>query len=406
MTFHGILKEYTKNQADKRVYELLSQKFELFDGVFGASDEILWLLDDGTNFEQRILKIYQKSRTPEEIDQAFDELQDEHKDRIGSRIAEAKKNILEYFDAEVLKRLKDIQAEWYDSLDIYQKFFWSMSKYELFDKAQFDDEKLMFDFYINDLGIPVTKGKYTLKKENLEEAMFYRPNSDFGQAVISRAKERKLEPNHIVFLYEEVNPRITWFRDYKWQSWYLRVDKLMINTFDLEEYLIVTMITDEWDVIHHELSQQLFHMPWEEQWYVALSESIQKQLEDTASKKTDDTFHDSMDRNSNSFQDEISKLDAREEDRKISLLKELDEIKEEIQSKRKESLKTDDRNLKLQLRQEAMKLETKQRKKQEQYFAQVKEIEDQKRKLIQEIEDKMQAGKESTHLFSMRRSIK
>lgn len=396
----------TKNQADKRVYELLSQKFELFDGVFGASDEILGSLDDGTNFEQRILKIYQQSRTPEEIDQAFNELQNEYKDKIDSRITEAKKNILEYFDAEVLKRLKDIQAEGVDSLDIYQKYFWYMTKYELFDKAQFDDEKLIFDFHTNDLRIPVTKWKYTLKKENLEEARFYRPNSDFGQALISRAKERKLEPGQIVFLYEEVNPRITWFRDYKGQSWYLRVDKLIINTFDYEEYLVVTMITDEWELIHHELAQQVFHMPWEESWAITIPDTIQQQLVDHSSSKIHDTYHDSMDRNSNSFQDEIAKLDAWEEDRKLSLLRELDEIKEEIQTRRKESLKTDDRDLKLQLRQDAMKLEVKQRKKQEQYFSQVKEIEDQKRKLIQEIEDKMQAGKESTHLFSIRRTIK
>jgi hypothetical protein len=29
-----------KNEADKRVYQLLSEKFRLFEGVFGASDEL------------------------------------------------------------------------------------------------------------------------------------------------------------------------------------------------------------------------------------------------------------------------------------------------------------------------------------------------------------------------------
>lgn len=166
------------------------------------------------------------------------------------------------------------------------------------------------------------------------------------------------------------------------------------------------MMTDTWELIHHELAQQVFHMPWEEEWTITIPDTIEQQLEDHSSSKIHDTYHESMDRNSVSFQDEIAKLDAREEDRKLSLLRELDEIKEEIHTKRKESLKTDDRNLKLQLRQDAMKLEVKQRKKQEQYFAQVKEIEDQKRKLIQDIEDKMQAGKESEYLFGIRRSIK
>lgn len=30
-----------KNGADQRVYQLLSEKFKLFEGVFGASDEVL-----------------------------------------------------------------------------------------------------------------------------------------------------------------------------------------------------------------------------------------------------------------------------------------------------------------------------------------------------------------------------
>lgn len=31
----------TSNRADERIYELLRSKFSLFDGMFGASDEVL-----------------------------------------------------------------------------------------------------------------------------------------------------------------------------------------------------------------------------------------------------------------------------------------------------------------------------------------------------------------------------
>ncbi|MCS5144015.1 SWF/SNF helicase family protein, partial [Klebsiella pneumoniae] len=56
-----------KNQADVRVYELLDQKFQLFDGVFGASDEVLGSIGNGVDFEKRIATIYQNCRTNEEI---------------------------------------------------------------------------------------------------------------------------------------------------------------------------------------------------------------------------------------------------------------------------------------------------------------------------------------------------
>lgn len=49
----------TENEADKRVYDILSKKFKLFEGVFGASDEALGLLATDTSFEKTILDIYQ-----------------------------------------------------------------------------------------------------------------------------------------------------------------------------------------------------------------------------------------------------------------------------------------------------------------------------------------------------------
>lgn len=64
----------TGNQADMRVYEILSKKFELFDGVFGSSDIALGVLESGINFEQEILAIYQKCNTAAEIKREFDKL--------------------------------------------------------------------------------------------------------------------------------------------------------------------------------------------------------------------------------------------------------------------------------------------------------------------------------------------
>jgi ERCC4-related helicase len=64
----------TQNEADKRVYEILSKKFELFDGVFGASDIALGALESGTNFEKMVLDIYQSCNTTTEFRKAFDKL--------------------------------------------------------------------------------------------------------------------------------------------------------------------------------------------------------------------------------------------------------------------------------------------------------------------------------------------
>lgn len=64
----------TQNEADKRVYEILSEKFKLFEGVFGASDIAIGALESGTSFEKTVLDIYQRCNTAAEFKKAFDKL--------------------------------------------------------------------------------------------------------------------------------------------------------------------------------------------------------------------------------------------------------------------------------------------------------------------------------------------
>jgi len=65
-----------KNAGDQRV-QLLDEKFKLFSGVFGASDEVLGSIGSGIDFEKRIADVYQKCRTEEQIQLNFDQLQQE-----------------------------------------------------------------------------------------------------------------------------------------------------------------------------------------------------------------------------------------------------------------------------------------------------------------------------------------
>jgi hypothetical protein len=95
-----------KNAADARLFELLEQKLHLFDGVFGASDEILGALDDGMDFERRVLGIYQTCRSPEAIDAAFDALRADLEQRIDQRMSAARALLFERFDGEVRRRLR------------------------------------------------------------------------------------------------------------------------------------------------------------------------------------------------------------------------------------------------------------------------------------------------------------
>lgn len=94
------------NAADQRVYQLLSEKFKLFEGVFGASDEVLGSIESGIDFEKRIAEIYQQCRTVEEIQTAFDALQKELEPQIDENIKLTRRKLLENFDEEVHEKLR------------------------------------------------------------------------------------------------------------------------------------------------------------------------------------------------------------------------------------------------------------------------------------------------------------
>lgn len=80
----------TQNVADKRVYEILSEKFELFQGVFGASDKAIGLLESGADFEKRVTLIYQECKTTSDFTKQFKDLEKELEKKRNKKMDELK----------------------------------------------------------------------------------------------------------------------------------------------------------------------------------------------------------------------------------------------------------------------------------------------------------------------------
>ncbi|MCM1234911.1 MAG: DISARM system SNF2-like helicase DrmD, partial [Ruminococcus flavefaciens] len=110
----------TQNEADKRVYKILSRKFELFEGVFGASDVALGALDSGASFEKTILEIYQTCNSAAEIKREFDKLERKLEAKRNNKATQlrsilltessnAKGASLEKTKADIDRYLKDIE---------------------------------------------------------------------------------------------------------------------------------------------------------------------------------------------------------------------------------------------------------------------------------------------------------
>lgn len=109
-----------KNHADRRVLELLGEKFHLFEGAFGVSDEVLGEIQSGTDIEKEILSIYLSCRTPDQIDLKFREMFEKNRESVDARLDQARAKLLETFDEDVQKRLKDTHSKATEAIDAKQ----------------------------------------------------------------------------------------------------------------------------------------------------------------------------------------------------------------------------------------------------------------------------------------------
>lgn len=117
----------TQNVADKRVYEILSEKFELFQGVFGASDKAIGLLESGADFEKRVTQIYQECKTSSDFTKEFKALEkeldkkknkkmDELKDLFTYKTEEQHKNAFHQILQEISQY--DVELEYWSNITI------------------------------------------------------------------------------------------------------------------------------------------------------------------------------------------------------------------------------------------------------------------------------------------------
>ncbi len=131
-----------KNVADMRLYEILQKKFKLFDGVFGASDEILGTLSDGMDFEKAVASIFELCRTTEEINRAFDELQLSLATEHNAKMEETRQLVLENLNPTTQEKLQVMKKRVDDYLERRKQIFWDMSVVML--------KKNHSDMYVNE----------------------------------------------------------------------------------------------------------------------------------------------------------------------------------------------------------------------------------------------------------------
>ena len=251
-----------RNDADKRVLELLEEKFNLFTGVFGSSDEVLGSIESGIDFEKRILAIYQQCRTTEEIEKAFRALQDEMEASIRARIDETRKSLIDNFDEDVHARLKVQLDSAREQLDRVGKMFWDTTKVILKKDASFTDEAHSFDLHTPPRA-DIHSGHYRLiSKDHSDDdgAFLYRLSHPLGEHVLIQAKQCDTPIKEIRFDLTSHPTKISSLEPLKGTSGWLVLNRFLIHSFEQEEYLLFSGFAENGSSIDQEICERLFRL--------------------------------------------------------------------------------------------------------------------------------------------------
>lgn len=247
-----------RNEADRRVLELLTEKFQLFNGLFGASNDIIGRVENADlDFEKRVAAIYDTCRTSAEIQAAFNQLQRELEDAISKRMEETAQKIQQFFDSDVRDRLSLRQAETRQWLDEAQRCFWHLSAYVLQDYAMAFDSTVHRFFLHTPPQPAVQTGFYRIHADKQDFPL--RPHTPLGEWCMQTALALPAPPATLVFDYANHPDKISDMAAYQGQSGWLRLDKLTAkSTAQSAESLVFTAIDDNGAVLDDDFCRHLF----------------------------------------------------------------------------------------------------------------------------------------------------
>lgn len=396
------------NEADQRVYNLLALKFKLFDGVFGASDEVLGTIGSGVDFEKRIAEIYQRCRTPKEIQASFDALQSEMDQEIAGRLSDTRQKLLENFDEEVHEKLRIRLDESKVVLSKYENWLWQITRYYLNGFAQFGENTAGGDEHFFVLAKnpfpeePIHPGPYRVGK-NVEDVNLYRLGHPLAQRIVTACASTEVPGAELHFDYSDSNVKISILDSLCGKAGWLKVVRLTVTTFDAEDYVLLSGVTDRGEQLDEDQCRRLFSLKANVSSKAQeVPPNIQTSLTDLLKRKEVSIFEDLTERNVSFFEGEMLKLDSWAADVKSALENEIKELDKEIREQKKEAALIGDLEQKIERHRKVKELEKTRHERRKSLFEAQDQIDAKKEQLLSSTEERLKQHIERSEIFTIR----
>ena len=411
-----------RNEADRRVLELLTEKFSLFNGVFGASDEVLGSIESGVDFEKRILRIYQQCRTAEEIDAAFRTLQAEMDEQIQTRLDDTRRALFEHFDEDVHQRLRLQLADTQAQLDRVGRRFWSLTRFMLDGRARFDDVSLAFDLE-HPPRSDIFKGRYHLISKShpksgtgaaadggeTQSVFLYRLSHPLGEHVVGGAKALVTPPVRIIFDVTNHPTRLHVIEALRGKTGYLTLTRLSIDSYEREEYLLFSGFDETGLSLDQETMEKLFgcagQIAPESDGEGTIPAAVAQRLDGDSERHSRATVSRSLEQNNTHFNEAREKLERWADDMVLSAEKALLDTKEQIKALRRHARQAPTLAEQHEIQEKLQQLERRQRRQRQEIFKAEDEIIENRDQLIDSLELRLAQRVETETLFTIRWAV-
>jgi adenine-specific DNA-methyltransferase len=391
------------NAADQRVFQLLSEKFQLFEGVFGASDEVLGAIESGVDFEKRIAGIYQQCRKPDEIQTAFDQLQLELNFQINESMTRTRQQLLENFDDEVREKLRVRDRDSQAYLNRFERLLMQLTRHELAEHADFigDSSFRLKARPFPEVPADIPLGLYELPRRS-GEAYLYRLSHPLAAAVVARAKDRDLPDAEIHFVYRDHAGKVTLLEPLIGKSGWLTLCLFSVESLDqAEDHWIFAAITDDGQQLDTETATRLLTLPGRvvpQPPMSATPAAIASQIQE-GQRSIQRAISE---RNARFFEAEADKLDGWADDLKLGLEREIKELDRQVKEARRTATAALTLEEKLAAQKQIRALEGQRNEKRRSLFDAQDAVDKQREELIAKIEGKLAQRTSATTLFSIR----
>lgn len=389
------------NQIDNRVYELLSNKFLLFDDVFGSSDEVLGSLDDDNNFERKIFEIYRQCRTPEEINKAFDDLQETYKADISNEMKKTKELLLENFDQDLQKVFDGIMDAAESYIRAYEYNFLRLCQYALNDAASFKG----FSFYLSDNNLGIPQGKYIISSNEREEINIF-DNDINGTKIIDYCRNVDGYNMGSEFDLTGYRYKIGELEKYIGKKGVIIVGKSSVESFENSEELIVSARLEDGTYLNPETTRKLFRLRSSEVDLGRCDDNIYNMLHSDFEAASNAFINATAEKNNKLLAEETAKVNQWANDKISGIQLEVEQLRERRKTLQHELDYSTDSQQKLEITDEISKISKKIKSLWLELADNEDQIEDMRMRIIGKLKKESLKNTNSGELFTLEFTIR